>query len=362
MKRRVIRIRTKRPRIVGIGLVALDVVTAVDVETTYYAGGTCANVLTVLAYLGWRSLPVARLAHDSAATIVAGDLLKWKVNLSFLHIPPVAKTPVIVERLQKDIDGIPFHRFSFVCQGCNRRYPRFQAVPLKALRAFMPRLSNVDVLFVDRVSPGSVALAKRARDRGAIVFFEPPSASEEKNFRAILDVTTILKYSHAQIDEFDLSKSSVKLEIQTLGRGGLRFRTGLADFRNRWHHLDAEPKTDLADTAGAGDWLSAGIIHSLCANGERGLLKVKRDRLLQGFALGQALAAWNCGFVGARGGMYGESVKELVSLARSHALKSKGATERRHVVAEENQVPKICEGCQEAFKYVPGRSVSRRAS
>jgi hypothetical protein len=153
----------------------------------------------------------------------------------------------------------------------------------------------------------------------------------------------------------------VKLEIQTLGRGGLRFRTGLADFRNRWHHLDAEPKSDLADTAGAGDWLSAGIIHSLCANGERGLLKVKRERLLEGFALGQALAAWNCGFVGARGGMYGENLKELGSLVRSHALKSNGGTERRHVMAEENQAPKICEGCQATFKEVPERVFRRRA-
>jgi len=214
------------------------------------------------------------------------DLNKWGVDLSFLHVEPLTETPIVVERLEKDISSIPYHRFSFFCPGCNRRYPRFQPVPMKSLAEVMPKVSDSKVLFVDRVSTGSLAAARKAKENGSVVFFEPPSASDDKNFRAMLATATIVKYSHDRIDELEIPKGSVSLEIQTLGRGGLRFRTALDDFRYRWHHLDAEPKRDLVDSAGAGDWLSAGLIHVLCKGGAAGFLKTKRQTLLRAFSFG----------------------------------------------------------------------------
>ena len=245
MTKQILRMNRRHPRIVGIGLVSLDVVTSADVPTEYFAGGTCGNVLAILAHLGWQSQPIARLANDRASTIVAADLERWGVDVSFLRIAPVAKTPIIVERLRKDINGIPYHNFSFYCPGCNRHYPSFQPVPIKSLDPVLSRLANTDVLFIDRVSPSAVALAKRAQELGTTVFFEPSSTNHDNNFRLLLGAATIVKYSHDRIEELDASKSTVKLEIQTLGRGGLRFRTTLGNLRNHWHHLDADQRPVL---------------------------------------------------------------------------------------------------------------------
>ena len=46
----------------------------------YWAGGTCGNVLTALAYLGWRTLPVARLQPGAAADRIRQDLKAWGVS------------------------------------------------------------------------------------------------------------------------------------------------------------------------------------------------------------------------------------------------------------------------------------------
>ena len=71
------------PTIVGTGLVALDVVFGIadtSRPTSKAAGGTCANVLTALSFLGWNAYPLARLGSDGASELVVQDLERWKVR------------------------------------------------------------------------------------------------------------------------------------------------------------------------------------------------------------------------------------------------------------------------------------------
>ena len=344
---KLLRKKVGQPRIAGIGLVALDVVVQDGAEDRYSAGGTCTNVLVILADLGWQALPIARLGHDRASRIVQEDLERWNVDVSSLRIAPFANTPVIVERLQKDIDGIPYHRFSFFCPGCNRRYPSFQPVLLKSIEKHLPTMERQDVLFVDRASASSVALARHASEAGSTVFFEPSSANyDDGNFKSMLTLATIVKYSHDRIDDLEIPSGSVKLEIQTLGRGGLRFRSRLATFRNQWLQLDAEPKVDLVDTTGSGDWLSAGIIYSLGPGGRTSLAKVGRRRVLSALCFGQALAAWNCGFVGARGGMYEDGLEQLHDLVNASTTTTIRELGRTGIRAEIVDRAPVCDSCE----------------
>jgi sugar/nucleoside kinase (ribokinase family) len=362
MKRKKLKRNPFRPSVVGMGLIALDVVTSGGSRPEYFAGGTCGNILAILGYFGWHSIPISRHKHDRASEIIKADLSKWGVDLSFLHVDPLVDTPIVVERLEKDINGIPYHRFSFFCPACNRRYPRFQPVPVKSLGDILPKISGSAVFFVDRVSAGSLAAAKSAKESGSVVFFEPPSASEDKNFRTMLATATIVKYSHDRIDELEIPKGSVSLEIQTLGRGGLRFRTALGDFRNHWHHLDAEPKKDLVDAAGAGDWLSAGLIHLLCKDGAAGFQKTKRQTLLRAFAFGQSLAVRNCGFVGARGAMYGSRVHELGLLVKQYSLYSQDEVINSALKIEHVDRAQICSGCDLSFDRLSTRGLKSKVS
>ena len=212
-----------KPAVWGTGLIALDVVLkhGEDSPPKFWAGGTCGNVLAILSYLGWNSFPVARLKLDSPARIVLKDLAHWGVSAQFATLSPHARTPIVIQKIRKDSVGQPFHTFSLNCPNCGGRLPRYQPVVLSAIEKSLPKMSDPEVFFLDRVSPGGVQLAEAAAKRGAVVYCEPSGIGEPKLFRRLLKVTHILKYSHDRAMHLgDLtSATNALLEIQTLGEG-----------------------------------------------------------------------------------------------------------------------------------------------
>lgn len=98
--------------------------------------------------------------------------------------------------------------------------------------------------------------------------------------------------------------SATLVEIQTLGASGLRYRHRLGRGVSAWKTLDAIAAPRLADTCGSGDWCTAGLIAKAAEAGLSGLKAGGAKGLDAALRYGQTLAAWNCGFEGARGGMY----------------------------------------------------------
>jgi fructokinase len=296
-----------KPGIWGIGLIALDLV--LDTETGQVqltAGGTCGNVMMILSHLGWNAKPIGRLGGDTAGALVVADMQRWGVNIDDLCLAPTVRTPVIVERLRRDAAGIPFHTFGFNCPGCGARLPRFQPVRSSSIAHLLEEAEVPEVLFVDRVSRSALLLADAFASKGTIIFFEPSGVGNPAHFAEMLKLAHIVKYSHdrlADLGELAWGPQMV-LEIQTLGRGGLRFRSSHDAAGRRWRSVEALTVTRLRDTAGCGDWLTSGLIDLLSRKGTRGLRQYGMSRLLDAMGFGQGLAAWNCGFVGPRGGMY----------------------------------------------------------
>ena len=317
-KNKDVRTKPSRPAVAGIGLTALDVIW--EQESRQYqvaAGGTCGNVLCILAYFGWKSSVISRLAWDVASGALEEDLKKWGVETKSLHLKPNARTPVIIEKVKKDSSGVPFHTFSFNCPGCGGRLPQFQPVVSEAVPALTKKIAKTDVLFIDRVSRSAITLARSASENGAVVFFEPSASSNPKQLAELLELSHIVKYSHDRVKdtgELDWG-ANTHLQIQTFGRGGLQFRTNLANkHRSAWRSVPAVPVSGgLRDAAGAGDWLSAVLINRLCRDGIRQLRRTKFDDLLAAINFGQAVAAWNCSFLGPRGSMYALSRSQFWS-------------------------------------------------
>jgi fructokinase len=313
--------RTAVPIIVGTGLVTLDIVIDGLNKRCFAAGGTCANVMIALSYLGWKSVLVSRLGIDSASDIVLDDLETFGVDTTFAKLKPQASTPVIVQRITVDSHGDPYHTFSFSCPSCGRRLPSYQPVSGSVVREMVSQIKEIPtVVFVDRISRGSIDLASSISDLGGIVVFEPSSLSDEKLFREMLDICHVIKYSHeCLLDNGDLHWSpNTVLEIQTLGRGGVRhrYRDGRGH-RTIWHHSDALPVPKMVDTCGAGDWFSAGLIHRLCRQGKELFSEMGMAEINRTVAFAQRLSSWNCGYIGARGGMYSDRGRAaLRSIAR----------------------------------------------
>ncbi|MEZ6131219.1 MAG: hypothetical protein R3C59_21300 [Planctomycetaceae bacterium] len=344
-----------RPTIAGAGLVALDAVQS-GIDYNYFAGGTCGNVLTVLSYLGWNSKPIARLKADAPAKWLTQDMSDWGVDTEYITTTEDGSTPVIIQRIREDANGNRTHSFSLRCPCCGSYLPGYKAIRGDAATELSEKLTGHQVFFFDRVSRGTLNLAHSSAERGAVVVFEPSGVGDAKLFREAWSVSNVVKYSNDRLrDIADIDLKAVRddllLEIETLGASGLRYRSRIAGATTKnWKVLKAIQTPSFSDAAGSGDWCTAGLIHKLCRGGLNGLKRATTSRLTDAIRYGQALAAWNCGYEGARGGMYQVSKNQFEhKIRRLLAGKAIRPAVDEPVASAEN-LPGLCSGCDEASR------------
>ncbi len=298
----------KSPRVVGTGLVVLDITVIGGAGATahrVWTGGTCANVLAILAFLGWRSDAIGRIGTDAAGACLLRDLLDSGVNPLLLDREPTAGTPVILHRVSRNKEGKVRHGYGFACPQCDRRYPSYRPLLVTRAAEVAESVKGANVFFFDRASRGVLDLAAQAKAAGALVMFEPSASTDEKHFREAVQLSDILKYAHDRREKFqtalDFAKGDAKaaLEIETHGADGLAYRCA-GD--KRWIARAARSVSQVRDASGAGDWLSAGLLHVLAASS--GARRFPTASIEEGLAVGEALAAFNCQFEGPRGAMY----------------------------------------------------------
>ena len=355
------------PRIVGTGLVALDVVYRDHGEkpAQIATGGTCGNVLAILAYLGWRSVPLARFADDPARKSIAAELARWNVDTSFLSIEPLAATPIIIEHLTTTEQGQARHSFSWNCPCCGQWLPRYSPVPARSLRELDGSLPEAEAFFFDRPSPGALEAAARYAEQGALIVFEPSAQGNPKSFSRALELAHVVKYADNRMERLPVPASKLPrliLEIQTRGHHGLRYRSKIPALKKQdWRALPAFRAPRVLDTVGCGDWCTAGLLARIGAAGVSGLMSMRADDIRDALQYGQALAAWNCGFVGARGGMHertaaqmNREVTEILEGRTAVLGDSKPATRRAQTMSM------LCAACrtngERAARVVSGNS------
>ena len=219
----------------GVGFVAMDVV---DVENERFAavGGSCGNVIALLAWLGWTARPIARLGGDATGDFIHEELRGLGVDVTSLTQEKEVRSPVVLQRFDTARDGTRTHRFSLTCPGCGRWLPRHRSVTLAQSKSLACGGDAPNVFYFDRVSPASLQLAETARSRDALVVFEPSSADLESKFQRAVDACHVLKFSQERLGHLpDLPyAASPALIVETRGEAGLRYR-----WEGRWSQLDA---------------------------------------------------------------------------------------------------------------------------
>lgn len=345
----------------GTGLLALDVIVNAEVseDPVLAAGGTCGNVLTALSFLGWKSFPVARLNGDTASRLLQEDLSQWQVSLDFATEVPAAATPIILQTIRRSANG-PTHSFSLVCPSCRSWFPRFKAVRRESASAVLSRLGDSEptpkaqVFFFDRVSRSALMLAERFAADGAVVVFEPSGGAKSPLFEEALSVAHVLKYSSQRmpnLGERASNSGNCLLEIETRGTHGLRYRSALTSWA--WHTRRAIEGPSTVDSAGAGDWCTAGLLAVLAGQGLQGLSSATDSDLQEALEFGQAAAAIACSYAGARGVMYALEAEQFRTAANELLNQSAG---RRQLVDLKQKtpssqglcslrIPEVCPSC-----------------
>lgn len=300
---------------VGTGLVALDIILNDNKKTEplITAGGSCGNVLAILSFLGWDSYPIARLDGSEATQLILEDLTKNNVKTSLISEKEDGSAPIIIHRILTDRNGNPKHRFEFRSPKTGKWFPNFKPVLNKSVKDLEPKLPLANFYYFDRLNRSSIELAKINKKNGATIFFEPSSIGNEKMFGEALAITDIIKISSDRISDYKskFQETNVTLEIITLGADGLDFRYK----NNNWSHSEPIKIDGLIDSAGAGDWCSAGIIETLSKT-HKSIDNLNNDEILDCLNYGQKLGAINCLYIGARGLMDYTDKKELNKLTK----------------------------------------------
>ena len=299
---------TERPTCLGSGLVVLDVILrANSTKPEFFAGGSCCNVLTILAYLGWRSFPIARLGCDIEGNRIVEDMRMWGVRDRFIEKDHEMHSPRIIHKIYAGNN--PKHSFSLKCFH-GRWLPRQKSFRLDSLKRIESKLPSADIFYFDRATPSSLKLALRQKEMGALIVFEPPKLLHNKNFKACLEISDVLKHCYdSELEDWQYTRPPI--EIQTRGKMGLRYRANMLS-QTKWTALPAFNVNKLTDAAGSGDWLTAGLIHALRYNGRKG--RITNKNLQDALLFGQCLAALNCHYSGARGLMYNILPNQLRAL------------------------------------------------
>jgi sugar/nucleoside kinase (ribokinase family) len=347
---------------IGVGFVAADIVEG-SVDEFVAAGGSCGNVMAILAWLGWNAVPVSRLGRDWAAKVIRKDLGNVGGNLAGLSDEESVQTPIVIQRFVKDKAGRRTHRFSLTCPECGGWLPRYRSLTLGQADNVIAGATAPNTFYFDRVSPAALKIAKWAKDEGALIVFEPSVIGDEPQFRKAVDVCHVLKYSHDRLGHLrDLGEAhSPRVIVETLAEEGLRVR-----WRGHWSELSAFEAPWFRDGAGSGDWCSAGLIHRLGAKGAAIFETLQKPLLLAALRFGQALAAVNCGYEGSRGAMLALSRDQMAAaLTKLASRKPDFDPVENEPSGNDSGVPKrICATCstpkKEASISIPTRNVSAR--
>ncbi len=327
----------------GAGFVAMDVVD-VDGEPFAAAGGSCGNVMAILAWLGWGARMVARLGDDPAGRFIREELRRLGVDLTHVTAESGVRSPIVLQRFATAKDGTRTHRFSLTCPGCGRWLPRHRPITLAQSESLAYADDAPSVFYFDRVSPASLRLAEETRDRGALVVFEPSSVADESKFQRAVDSCHVLKYSQERLGHLpDLPFAAAPaLVVETQAAAGLRYR-----WLGRWWQFDAVPIADVVDAAGSGDWCTAVLIHRLGRNGATAMLAARHETIGKTLREAQAVAAVNCGFVGARGAMQALALGDFNETLGTLGRGASGTCARRDEDAPKTAGPSLnyCEQC-----------------
>lgn len=308
---------TEKIKILGAGLVCLDIIKAGN-TIKYYNGGSCGNVVTAMSFLGCSSDVISRQYSDVAGQILQSNFNRFGVNNIIVGKGQV-QTPRIIEQLNLS-DGNYFgHKFLFQCPNCQEELPKLKSLSNADARLVLRNTLNYNSLYTDRISPGIKLLRDYMNGQNAWTVYEPNSCRNIKALFSNATESAFVKFSSEKISfqvadglRESCENSKTVLIVQTLGEHGLRF-----SFRKKnnkfsaWTSLPAQPISHLIDTSGAGDWCTAGTLFNLITNYPCKPSFLTKNIVISALQYGQALSAISCSFIGGQGLMYAKNKNDF---------------------------------------------------
>ena len=262
--------------VIGSGQYNLDTIVVRDYAKGQYkipfrkrlalqeVGGTCGNVMCILAWMGWDARPLACLDDSPEGMKVAEDLQRYGCDCRYVTNRTDGGTTLLQCTHNRYADGTRRMSVRAGAPGGSRFPKRRYLRARDEAPAFLAGLEGTPaVFFFDDPSAGNRALARGLRERGSLVYFEPSRIASNADLEAV-GLSDIIKFSDENVPDVSFADAYAdRLFIQTLGAKGVRFK-----FKAQpWRTIDAREygyiPAEVVDTEGAGDWFTATLLNGL---------------------------------------------------------------------------------------------------
>ena len=269
-----------------------------SVETIYqHVGGTAGNVLSILAWMGWHTLPAARLDDSEVGLQLKADLESYGCDNRYLTNTHDGGTTILDIIHKTGRDGKP--KTAYMAHSPRGgRFVNHRFWTLKQAQALFDSLDELpEVFFFDRCAPGNILLAELLHERGVLVYYEP-NEPVDRNFLRAVAASDIVKFSNERHPDVSFTDGVTdKLFIQTMNQEGLRYRLRGSE----WKQLAPVWNPDAIDGEGAGDWTSSTFINALGKHGLPRVSDMEVAVLEECLMEAQQVASKSVSYIGAKG-------------------------------------------------------------
>ena len=269
-----------------------------DVKTIYqHVGGTCGNVMSILAWMGWHTLPAARLDDSETGLLIKADLESYGCDTRFVSNTPDGGTTIldIIHKIGRDGKQKTAYMPHSPRGG---RFVNHRFWTLKQAQALFDSLEEMsDVVFFDRCAPGNILLAQLFHERGVLVYYEP-NEPVDRNFLRAVEVSDIVKFSNEKHPDVSFTEGFTdKLFIQTMNEKGLRFKLRAEG----WITIPPEHNPHAVDGEGAGDWTTSAFINEMGHHHMLTFDKIHLPNTWNCLQEAQRVASKSVSYIGAKG-------------------------------------------------------------
>ena len=187
-----------------------------SVETIYqHVGGTAGNVMSILAWMGWHTLPAARLDDSEVGLQLKVDLESYGCDTCYLTNTPDGGTTILDIIHKTGRDGRP--KTAYMAHSPRGgRFVNHRFWTLKQAQALFDSLDEMpEIFFFDRCAPGNILLAELFHKRGVLVYYEP-NEPVDRNFLRAVAASDIVKFSNEKHPDVSFTDGFTVNIIQTL--------------------------------------------------------------------------------------------------------------------------------------------------
>ena len=286
--------------IIGTGIFNLDTIVVreypawpalrpfVEKEVLQEVGGTCGNVMCMLATMGWKVRPVACLDDSPEGLKITEDLKRFGCDCTYVSNTPGGGTTLLRCTHKKDAEGKHVMSVRAGSPGGSRFPKRHFLRARDEAPAFLAFLEETPaVFFFDDPAAGNRALAKGLKERGSLVYFEPSRIASNAELEAV-GLSDIIKFSDENVPDVSFADAFPdKVFIQTLGPDGVKIK----EQGGAWYVLEGIRNDTVVDAEGAGDTFTSAFLNALAEG------KAVDDAAREAMQL----ASRSVGFLGSKG-------------------------------------------------------------